>query len=510
MSSSRLEKLLRLQNRENSKPRVSQRSQQRSQSELGYRTGESRPATGRLPPPSRPATGMSFRDQNEKEINTWSAPVIDEEAEEDYAEYPDGLLPPPTAGTNRSLAPEDQVTDEWALLNELDITSYQLEQERRRREEVEHKNKVKLDLMNQMREKSQSQQLARAAAEKEWAEQKARLDDWNEQERKRSEKRVRRMERRRMALMKQMEAAQRRKKNEKQMEMDEGRRIAAQIREDMHEEKERAREERNQAQEEFRLQCEENDLLQKLKRKQEEADANKAVADLDRYFTKKEDEENQRQKEIADRYNTCRMREQAHAKKCQIIDSQTTYHQKTDAELDAEMKQATSKFDEKESEARMEREMRKKAALAQLDRQIEEKEHKRRLEFNELLQTVGDMRDALEEHEEEERHRRIQGHLDKKKYGKTLQKQFQQDKIMKLQFDRGMSGPERRINLPLLERLRDAAAPALESRPNTGSIAPFSERAGTKTPGAAHACAGQHAKAKQIVKKMRGTSLKFG
>jgi len=419
------------------------------------------------------------------------------EAEEEYAESEmgQGFLPPPTAGTNRSLAPEDQVTDEWALLNELDITSYQLEQERRRKEEVEHKNKVKMDLMNQMREKSQSQQLARTAAEKEWNEQKERLDDWNEQERRRSEKRVRRMERRRMALIKQMEAAQRRKKNEKQTEMDEGRQIAAQIREDMYEEKERAKEERCQAQEEFRLQCEENDLLQKLKRKQDEADSNKAVADLDRYFSKKEQEEAQRQKEIADRYNTCRVREQAHAKKCLVIDAQTTYHKKTDQELDDEMKQATAKFDDKEQDARFERETRKKAALAQLDRQIEEKEHKRRLEFNELLQTVGDMRDALEEHEEEERHMRVQGHLDKKKYGKTLQKQFAQDKIMKLQFDRGMSGPERRINLPLLERLRDAAAPALESRPNTGSIAPFSERG--KTPGA---CAGQHAKAKQIEK----------
>merc|ERR1712164_95952 len=104
-------------------------------------------------------------------------------------------------------------------------------------------------------------------------------------------------------LMKQMDMAISRKKMEKQRELDEGRQIAAQIREDMHEERERTKNERVQAMEEFRLQCEENDMLQKLKNKQEEEEANKAVADLDRYFSKKEKEEEQRQREIADRYN---------------------------------------------------------------------------------------------------------------------------------------------------------------------------------------------------------------
>merc|ERR1711966_244339 len=109
------------------------------------------------------------------------------------------------------------------------------------------------------------------------------------------------------------------------------------IREDLHEEKERTEQEREQAMEEFRLQCEENDLLQKLKTKQNQADENKAVADLDRYFSKKEEEEEQRQREIADRYNTCRIRERAHADKVAKIDSTNTYHKKTDEELDAEM-----------------------------------------------------------------------------------------------------------------------------------------------------------------------------
>merc|ERR1719231_1222015 len=115
-----------------------------------------------------------------------------------------------------------------------------------------------------------------------------------------------------------MEVAQQRRKSDKDRELDEGRQIAAQIREDLHEERERNKQEREQAMEEFRLQCEENDLLQKLKQKQDQADENKAVADLDRYFSKKEEEEEQRQREIADRYNTCRIRERAHAEKVPV------------------------------------------------------------------------------------------------------------------------------------------------------------------------------------------------
>merc|ERR1711959_175663 len=109
----------------------------------------------------------------------------------------------------------------------------------------------------------------------------------------------RRMERRRQMLMKQMEMSIDRKKTEKQRELDEGRLIAAQIREDMHEERERTKNERAQAMEEFRLQCEENEMLQKLKHKEEE----------------------ERQREIADRYNSCRLRERAHADKCKQIDA---------------------------------------------------------------------------------------------------------------------------------------------------------------------------------------------
>ena len=118
----------------------------------------------------------------------------------------DDVRPPQTGDSDKSGA--DGVVDEWALLNELDITAYSIEQERRRREESDQKYKVKMDLMNQMREKSQSQQLARTMAEQEWKDSKDRLDDWNEQERKRSDKRERRMERRRQMLLRQMEMAQ--------------------------------------------------------------------------------------------------------------------------------------------------------------------------------------------------------------------------------------------------------------------------------------------------------------
>lgn len=517
---------MRLQHRENSKPRISSRSRSQASNRNPY---NQRPITGlsnagpglnrsasamsfRDQQPSRPATGMSQMDQ----YDSWrpATGAIDEDAEyygEDGAGgggasmYDDSMGPPPKTGaTEVSIAAED-VVDEWALLNELDITAYQLEQEQRRREEAEQKFKVKTDLMNQMREKSQSQQLARTIAEHDWREQKDRLDDWNEQERRRHEKRLRRMERRRNMLLRQMEVAQQRRKSDKDRELDEGRQIAAQIREDLHEEKERTEQEREQAMEEFRLQCEENDLLQKLKTKQNQADENKAVADLDRYFSKKEEEEEQRQREIADRYNTCRIRERAHADKVAKIDSTNTYHKKTDEELDAEMMDATVKFDEKESVARAERARRKKDGLNMLERQIEEKEHRRRMEFNELLQTVGDMRDAVQEHEEEERHNRISSHLEKKNYGETLQKQRRQMDRQKADFVRGMTPNERRINLPLLERLKESTSSALASRPNTG-LAPFSERSSKSV----NPAAAQFAKAKKIVAKMRGTSLKFG
>merc|ERR1711977_282045 len=99
------------------------------------------------------------------------------------------------------------------------------------------------------------------------------------------------MERRRQMLLKQMEMAQSTRKTQKERELDEGRMIAAQIREDMHEERERAKSERVAAMEEFRMQCEEDDMLQMLKQKEQQAQENKAAGDLDRYFTKKEQEE---------------------------------------------------------------------------------------------------------------------------------------------------------------------------------------------------------------------------
>jgi len=494
MSQARYEKLLALQQREESKPRLSTRSK----SQASFR-GNSRPVTGQLPPPSRPATGMSMYDCTNPDRPYTGAPST---INEEY--YHDEGPPPKTAATENV---QEEVVDEWALLNELDITSYQLEQEKRRQIEAAQKAKVKIDLMNQMREKSQSQQMARTVAEQEWREQKERLEDWNEQERKRADKKIRRMERRRQMLLKQMEVAQQSRKTQKERELDEGKQIAAQIREDMHEERERAKHERVCAMEEFRLQCEENDMLQMLKAKDEEAAENKAAGDLDRYFSKKEQEELQRQKEIADRYNSCRLRERKHAEKVEQLDHGNTYHKKTDEELELEMEEATQKFDEKDQMARAERHARKKDALGLLDRQVQEKEHRRRMEFNEALQTVGDMRDAVIEHEEEERHNRIRNHLEKKDYGKQLQQQRRMDDKAKVEFVRGMSSTERRINLPLLEKLRDAAAPALVSRPNTGSVAPFSERSGARTP---NPVGGQFAKAKKIVRKMTSTSVKFG
>jgi len=71
-----------------------------------------------------------------------------------------------------------------------------------------------------------------------------------------------------------------------------------------------------------------------------------------------------------------------------------------------------------------------------------------------------------------------------------------------------MTPNERRINLPLLERLRDAAEPALLSRPST-SVTPFGERMPARTP-TPNPAAGQFAKAAKVKAKMRGTTVKFG
>lgn len=164
MSEARLEKLMRLQHRENSKPRISSRSRSQASNRNPY---NQRPITGlsnagpglnrsasamsfRDQQPSRPATGMSQMDQ----YDSWrpATGAIDEDAEyygEDGAGgggasmYDDSMGPPPKTGaTEVSIAAED-VVDEWALLNELDITAYQLEQEQRRREEAEQKFKVR-------------------------------------------------------------------------------------------------------------------------------------------------------------------------------------------------------------------------------------------------------------------------------------------------------------------------------------------------------------------------------
>merc|ERR1712216_808229 len=117
MSQGRLEKLMRLQHRENSKPRVlTQRSRSQTSNRNPY---NQRPVTGQsqmgyLPPPTRPATGMSLRDQNDAQ--QWERPptgMIDEEYE--YEPEDDIGSPPQTAvsgaaGATRANAREIEVT----------------------------------------------------------------------------------------------------------------------------------------------------------------------------------------------------------------------------------------------------------------------------------------------------------------------------------------------------------------------------------------------------------------
>ena len=99
-----------------------------------------------------------------------------------------------------------------------------------------------------------------------------------------------------------------------------------------------------------------------------------------------------------------------------------------------------------------------------------------------------------------------------KVYGELLMQQKKEMDKDKLAFVIGMTPVERRINLPLLEKLRETAAPALLSRPNTGSVAPFSERGSRPQTGAPakNPVGSQFAKAKKIMAKMKGTTVQFG
>ena len=145
------------------------------------------------------------------------------------------------------------------MLNELDITCYNYEQQRRRHEEYLAKKKVTLraptaahvsrlqvrdDLVNQMREKSNSQAATRERDDIEFQMHEDRLNDWNDHENMKCQRNQRRKERNRRLLLRQANDYAEAKRAQKQEELDEGRRTAAQIREDIHLEKERMMKER--------------------------------------------------------------------------------------------------------------------------------------------------------------------------------------------------------------------------------------------------------------------------
>lgn len=397
-----------------------------------------------------------------------------------------------------------QVLDEWALLNELDITCYQYEQQRRRHEEFLAKKKVRDDLINQMREKSNSQAKTREDMDLEFKMNEERLNDWNESEAMRDQRHQRRKERNRQLLLRQADDAMEARRRAKQAELDEGRQTAAQIREDIHHEKEKAMQERQQAHDEFQVACAENEALRQLKEEQDMEQKRKENLDLDSYFRKKEQEEEQRQREIADRYNTCRLREEVMAKRIDEIDSTNTYIKKSEKELDQETEQAGRMFDIKEAQKRQELERTKLRTLQNLKQQMVQKDERRAVELNTLLQTVGDMRDAVLEHEHDSKMERLYQAQQKKQYGDMLMNQRREAEKSKKEFVRGMTPNERRINLPLLEKLRDTCQSGATRVPTSRTVTPFSERSGTGVAG------GQREAAAKIRKKMKGDTIRFG
>lgn len=298
------------------------------------------------------------------------------------------------------------------------------------------------------------------------------------------------------------------KRAQKQEELDEGRRTAAQIREDIHLEKERMMKERADAHAEFEETCRENEMLRQLKMEQEAEQHRKENLDLDSYFRKKEQEEEERQRQIADRYNTCRLRESVIAQRIDEIDSTNTFIKKSEAELDQEMEMAGHVFDIKEQKKREEMEQQKQRTLKNLQEQMVQKDQRRAVELNALLQTVGDMRDAVREHERDSKLERQFQAQQKKQYGDMLMNQRREAEKSKKEFVRGMTPNERRINLPLLEKLRDTCATGagMIGGATSRTVTPFSERSGS----AGGNLGGQHAQAAKIRKKMKGDTIKFG
>ena len=95
-----------------------------------------------------------------------------------------------------------------------------------------------------MREKSNSQAAQREKDDIEFKMHEDRLNDWNEHENMKCQRNQRRKERNRRLLLRQANDYAEAKRAAKQEELDDGRRTAAQIREDIHLEKERMMKER--------------------------------------------------------------------------------------------------------------------------------------------------------------------------------------------------------------------------------------------------------------------------
>eukprot|EP00656_Telonema_subtile_P013266 TRINITY_DN16730_c0_g1_i2.p2 TRINITY_DN16730_c0_g1~~TRINITY_DN16730_c0_g1_i2.p2 ORF type:complete len:135 (-),score=34.59 TRINITY_DN16730_c0_g1_i2:220-624(-) len=134
---------------------------------------------------------------------------------------------------------------------------------------------------------------------------------------------------------------------------------------------------------------------------------------------------------------------------------------------------------------------------------MSQKDQRRAVELNSLLQSVGDMRDAVRDHESEDNMERQHREQKKKQYGSMLRNQCKLAEKAKKEFVRGMTPNERRMNLPLLEKLQHTCATT--GAANSRTVTPFSERSHTP-----QQLGGQHRQAAKIRKKMKGDSIRFG
>merc|ERR1712166_1010396 len=495
MSQSRLEKLQRLQHREQNAGRIPRQLSSSSGRPLTGASHMMRPMTAQSRPrtgascASRPCTGL-------RPMTGMPEGGFDSIAEGD--EYEGGSDIWQAEDGAEDEAPGE--VDEWALLNEMGMTCYQFEQAKQREADYVNKQKVRGDLFTQMREKSESQANMREQEYEEHMQQEERLQDWNDSEEIRAMKVKRKKDRTRKLLLWQADEAAASRAKVRNDELEQGRETAAQIREDICNEREKAIQERMMAHEEFAETCKQNDMLKMQKEQQEGEEAQQAADDADLYFRKQALAEEERQRQIADRYNSCRLKEAVVTSKLNEFGSKNTYIKKSEAELDDEMQEAQRIFDQKEQEKRHWREGEKRKNLKTLQDQMVDKDQQRASQLNHLLQTVGDMRDACAEHERDSKMERMYKIQQQKQYGDMLKKQWGADKSKKAA--RGMTPNERRINLPLLEKLRDKCV----SGPGSGTsrtVTPFSERSGTPQ-------MGDHKRAAKIRQKMKKDTIQFG